>query len=116
MRLTHTARAALAALLITAVLSGCNKSPTSPEVAAAPPAVTAGPSPTPAIDDASSAAKVFEDRIVPIFKSPDPSSCTRCHLASVDIKDYILPSARDTFLAMREQGLIDHRALVAPRA
>src|SRR5207253_6583257 len=35
------------------------------------------------------------------------SSCARCHLASVDIKDYILPSAKDTFLALRDQGLID---------
>jgi hypothetical protein len=52
-------------------------------------------------------AKVFEERIVPIFKSPNPSSCTRCHLASVDLKDYILPSAKDTFLALRDQGLID---------
>ena len=56
---------------------------------------------------ADDAAKVFEERIVPIFKSPNPSSCTRCHLASVDLKDYILPSAKDTFLALREQGLID---------
>jgi hypothetical protein len=52
-------------------------------------------------------AKVFEERILPIFKSPDPSSCVRCHLASVDLKNYILPSAKDTFLALRDQGLID---------
>ena len=52
-------------------------------------------------------AKVFEERILPIFKSPDPSSCVRCHLAAVDLKSYILPSAKDTFLALRDQGLID---------
>src|SRR2546423_6226286 len=52
-------------------------------------------------------AKVFEERILPIFKSPDPSSCVRCHLAAVDLKNYILPSAKDTFLALRDQGLID---------
>jgi len=54
-----------------------------------------------------SPAKVFEERIAPIFKSPNPSSCARCHLAAVDLKDYILPSATDTFLALRDQGLID---------
>src|SRR5580698_10386562 len=59
------------------------------------------------ISKADDAVKVFEERIVPIFKSPNPSSCTHCHLASVDLKDYILPSAKDTFLALREQGLID---------
>ena len=51
--------------------------------------------------------KLFEERIAPIFKSPNPSSCAQCHLAAVDLKDYILPSARDTFLALRDQGLID---------
>ena len=61
----------------------------------------------PAARAADDPAKVFEERILPIFKSPDPSSCARCHLASVDVKDYILPSAKDTFLALRDQGLIN---------
>lgn len=53
------------------------------------------------------ALQLFEDRIMPIFKSPNPSSCVQCHLSSVDIKDYILPSHTDTFAALRSQGLID---------
>ncbi|VTU01696.1 hypothetical protein : [Gemmataceae bacterium] len=52
-------------------------------------------------------AEVFEKRIVPIFKSPNPSSCTQCHLAGVDLKDYILPDAERTFRSLRDQGLID---------
>lgn len=52
-------------------------------------------------------AEVFEKRIVPIFKSPNPSSCTQCHLAGVDLKDYILPDAEKTFRRLRDQGLID---------
>ena len=54
---------------------------------------------------------VFEQRILPIFKSPNPSSCVQCHLAGVDLKDYILPSADKTFRSLRDQGLID---LAAP--
>jgi hypothetical protein len=54
---------------------------------------------------------VFETRILPIFKSPNPSSCVQCHLAGVDLKDYILPSADGTFRSLRDQGLID---LAAP--
>ncbi|WP_020471830.1 hypothetical protein [Zavarzinella formosa] len=50
---------------------------------------------------------MFEQRIMPIFKSPNPSSCVQCHLAGVDIKNYILPSAEKTFRSMRDQGLID---------
>ena len=55
--------------------------------------------------------QVFEKRILPIFKSPNPSSCVQCHLASVDLKDYILPSADKTFRSLRDQGLIN---LAAP--
>lgn len=57
------------------------------------------------------AAEVFEKRIAPIFKSPNPSSCVQCHLAGVDLKNYILPDADKTFRSLRDQGLID---LVAP--
>src|SRR5262249_29209958 len=55
--------------------------------------------------------KVFKQRIEPIFKSPNPSSCVQCHLAGVDLKDYILPDAEKTFRSLRDQGLID---LAAP--
>lgn len=54
-----------------------------------------------------SPAEVFEARILPIFKSPNPSSCVQCHLVGVDLKDYILPSAEKTFRSLRDQGLID---------
>src|SRR5438093_151903 len=53
------------------------------------------------------AQQVFEKRIMPIFQSPHPSSCVQCHLAGVDLKDYILPSHEKTFLSLRDQGLID---------
>ncbi len=52
-------------------------------------------------------SEVFEKRIVPIFKSPNPSSCVQCHLAGVDLKNYILPDAEQTFRSLRDQGLID---------
>lgn len=57
------------------------------------------------------AAEVFDKRIAPIFKSPNPSSCVQCHLSGVDLKDYILPDAEKTFRSLRDQGLID---LTAP--
>ena len=56
---------------------------------------------------AQTPAEVFEKRIAPIFKSPNPSSCVQCHLAGVDLKDYILPDAEKTFRSLRDQGLID---------
>jgi hypothetical protein len=58
-------------------------------------------------EPAASPRDVFERRILPIFKSPNPSSCTQCHLAGVDLKNYILPSSEKTFRSLRDQGLID---------
>lgn len=54
-----------------------------------------------------SSAELFNTRIMPIFRSPDPSSCIQCHLSSVDLKNYIMPSHEKTFLSLRDQGLID---------
>ncbi|MBI3840004.1 MAG: hypothetical protein HY288_18945 [Planctomycetia bacterium] len=53
------------------------------------------------------AEDVFARRILPIFNSPNPSSCTQCHLAGVDLKQYIRPSEEATFVSLREQGLVD---------
>ena len=53
------------------------------------------------------ADELFHQRIMPIFKSKNPSSCVQCHLSSVDLKDYILPSHEETFLSLRDQGLIN---------
>ena len=39
-----------------------------------------------AVTRAADPKEVFERRILPIFKSPNPSSCTECHLAGVDLK------------------------------
>ena len=56
-------------------------------------------------NDQPTPEQVFEKRIMPIFKSPNPSSCTQCHLSGVDLKNYILPSSEKTFLSLRDQGL-----------
>lgn len=55
-------------------------------------------------------AEVFEKRILPIFKSPNPSSCVECHLSGVDLKDYLFPDGDRTFRSLRDQGLIDVKA------
>ena len=57
--------------------------------------------------ESGSPLDVFEQRIMPIFKSPKPSSCVQCHLSAVDLKNYILPSHEGTFASLRDQGLID---------
>ena len=56
---------------------------------------------------AADPSDIFEKRILPIFNSPNPSSCVQCHLAGVDLKNYIRPSHRETFLSLRDQGLVD---------
>jgi len=51
--------------------------------------------------------QVFEKRLLPIFNSPEPSSCVQCHLAGVELKNYIRPTCEQTFVSLRDQGLID---------
>lgn len=50
---------------------------------------------------------IFNQRILPIFRSDEPSSCIQCHLSSVDLKNYILPSEDATFVSLRDQNLVD---------
>jgi hypothetical protein len=58
-------------------------------------------------DEEPKASEIFDKRILPIFKSPNPSSCTQCHLAGVELRNYILPSHEKTFLSLRDQGLVN---------
>jgi hypothetical protein len=58
-------------------------------------------------DGEPKAADIFAKRIMPIFKSPNPSSCTQCHLSGVDLKNYILPSHEKTFISLRDQGMVN---------
>ncbi len=55
----------------------------------------------------SNSRALFERRILPILRSPNPSSCSECHLSGVDLKDYIRPSEEETFASLRARGLID---------
>lgn len=54
-----------------------------------------------------SSEQIFQRRILPIFQSAKPSSCTECHLSGVDLKQYIRPNQAETFAALREASLID---------
>ncbi|WLD11799.1 hypothetical protein [Planctellipticum variicoloris] len=53
------------------------------------------------------ARTLFDKRIVPILKSPNPSSCAECHLSGVDLKDYIRETQTETFAALVKGGLVD---------
>lgn len=57
--------------------------------------------------DVAASLTVFEERILPIFQSPKPSSCSECHLSGVDLKDYIRPTQRETFASLVGAGMID---------
>ena len=54
-----------------------------------------------------SSLAIFEKRILPIFQSAKPSSCTECHLSGVDLKEYIRPTQQQTFASLVSAGLID---------
>lgn len=99
-------RVMIVALLVAAMV-GCDRKQGQPPPADSPAPGTA-PTLIPAPSaDVGDARQVFEKRILPIFKSPDPSSCVQCHLAGVDLKHYIRSTHEETFLSLRDQGLID---------
>lgn len=56
--------------------------------------------------EAGDPGELFSRRILPILKSGN-SSCSECHFAGVDLKDYIRDDQSATFAALRERGLID---------
>ena len=58
---------------------------------------------------AENSADVFTRRILPIAKSNRASSCTECHFAGVDLRQYILEDSEQTFSALQKAGLIDLR-------
>lgn len=53
---------------------------------------------------------VFTRRIAPLARAEKPSSCRECHVAGVDLGQYILDTEAATFAALREAGLIDVEA------
>ena len=57
--------------------------------------------------DVAASLTVFEGRILPIFQSAKPSSCSECHLSGVDLKDYIRPTQQETFASLVGAGMID---------
>ena len=58
-----------------------------------------------AADTTLDAKEVFDRRIMPIFRSPNPSSGTECHLAGVDLRNYISPSHEKTFVSLRYETI-----------
>lgn len=65
------------------------------------------PASIPPADSTGQALAVFEQRILPIFNSPKPSSCAECHLSGVDLKDYIRKDQKETFASLVAAGLVD---------
>ena len=70
----------------------------------------AGPGGEPASsasEEISESLAVFQKRILPIFQSDKPSSCSDCHLSGVNLKSYIRPTQSETFAALVNAKLIN---------
>ena len=53
------------------------------------------------------AATIFSSRILPILKSDSASSCTECHFAGVELRDFILEDQAKTFASLKSTGMIN---------
>lgn len=94
------------AVLSLLVLSGCGQ--TEPErsrdALESTPSLNQDDS---ALRDSAASLAVFEQRILPIFQSVKPSSCSECHLSGVDLKEYIRSTQQETFVSLVGAGMID---------
>ncbi|MBI1249405.1 hypothetical protein GC197_16390 [bacterium] len=70
-------------------------------------AVGCAPSSLPADEPTTASQEIFNKRLLPIFQSSKPSSCTECHLSGVELKDYILPTESATFASLVKAGMVD---------
>lgn len=53
------------------------------------------------------AGTIFARRILPILKADSSSSCTECHFAGVELRDFILEDQAKTFASLKATGMID---------
>ena len=53
------------------------------------------------------ATAIFTERILPILKSEKSSSCTECHFAGVELRDFIVEDQAKTFASLKAAGLIN---------
>lgn len=53
------------------------------------------------------AATIFSLRILPILKADSSSSCTECHFAGVELRDFIVDDQAKTFASLKATGMID---------
>jgi len=53
------------------------------------------------------AGTIFSRRILPILRADNSSSCTECHFAGVELRDFILDDQAKTFASLKAKGMID---------
>jgi hypothetical protein len=59
------------------------------------------------IAETGDANEIFARRILPLARAEKPSSCAECHVAGVDLAQYIRGDAAATFAALRAAGLVN---------
>ena len=89
--------------ICTAGIASCGKEPPKTQEKSAPDATSEK---LKTASDGNSLG-IFKKRILPIFNAKRPSSCTECHLAGVDLKNYIHEDQVKTFASLVGSGLID---------
>ena len=53
------------------------------------------------------AGTIFARRILPILQADNSSSCTECHFAGVELRDFILEDQASTFASLKASGMIN---------
>jgi len=62
---------------------------------------------TGALCEAGEGTKLYDERIDPLFRDEQPSSCNQCHLTGLDLRQYVRSSPCETFSCLVDLGLVD---------
>ncbi len=62
-----------------------------------------------AMCSAAEGLRLYDERIDPLFRDDQPSTCNQCHLNGIDLDQYVRATPCETYACLVEQRLVDER-------
>lgn len=53
--------------------------------------------------------RIYDERIDPLFRDDQPSTCNQCHLSGIDLQQYVQSTPCETYACLVQQQLVDER-------
>lgn len=53
--------------------------------------------------------RIYDERIDPLFRDDQPSTCNQCHLSGIDLQQYVQSTPCETYACLVQQRLVDEQ-------